>query len=58
MINQRITELEKDEQELKTKDETIGNTLFELEDKKIDLVRKLYKIDETYDIEELQLSQK
>lgn len=53
VINQRISELEKDEQELKTKDETIGNTLFELEDKKIELVRKLYKIDETYDIEEL-----
>lgn len=56
VINQRITELEKDEKELKTKDETIGNTLFELEDKKIELVRKLYKIDETYDIEELQLN--
>ena len=55
-INQRITELEKDEQKLKTKDKTIGNTLFELEDKKIELVRKLYKIDETYDIEELQLN--
>ena len=26
----------------------------ELEDKKIELVRKLYKIDETYDIDELQ----
>jgi len=56
VINQRIGELEKDEQEFKTKDETIGNTLFELEDKKIELVRKLYKIDETYDIEELQLN--
>ena len=53
VINQRITELEKDEQELKTKDKTIGDTLFELEDKKIELVRKLYKIDETYDIEDL-----
>ncbi len=52
-INQRITELEKDEQELKTKDETIGNTLFELEDEKIELVQSLYKIDETYDIEQL-----
>ena len=40
--------------ELKTKDETIGNTLFELEDEKIELVRKLYKIDETYNIDELQ----
>ena len=53
VINQQITEMEKDEQKLKTEDETIGNTLFELEDKKIDLVRKLYKIDETYDIEDL-----
>ncbi len=52
-INQRITELEKDEQELKTKDKTIGDTLFELEENKIELVRKLYKIDETYDIEDL-----
>jgi len=52
-INHQITGLEKDEQELKIKDETIGNTLFELEDEKIELVRKLYKIDETYDIEDL-----
>ena len=44
VINQKISELEKDEQELKTKDKTIGDTLFELEDKKIELVRKLYKI--------------
>jgi len=56
VINQRITELEKDELELKNKDKTIGDTLFELEENKIELVRKLYKIDETYDIEELQLS--
>ena len=53
VINQRITELEKDEKILSEKDETIGNTLFELEDKKIEMVRKLYKIDETYDIEDL-----
>ena len=53
VINHRITELQKDEQELKTKDETMSNMLFELEDKKIELVRKLYKIDETYDIESL-----
>ena len=45
--------MEKDEQELKTKDKTIGDTLFELEENKIELVRKLYKIDETYDIDEL-----
>ncbi len=53
VINQRITELEKDEQELKTKDESIDEKLSELEENKIELVRKLYKIDETYDIEEL-----
>ena len=52
VINQRITELEKDEEELKTKDESIDKKLSELEDKKIELVRKLYKIDETYDINE------
>jgi len=53
VINHQITELEKDELELKTKDKTIGDTLFELEENKIELVRKLYKIDETYDIEDL-----
>jgi DNA repair exonuclease SbcCD ATPase subunit len=53
VINQRITELEKDEKELKTEDETIDKKLSELEDRKIELVRKLYKIDETYNIEEL-----
>ena len=53
-INQRITELEKDEQELKTKDESIDEKLSEFEERKIELVRKLYKIDETYDIEELE----
>jgi DNA repair exonuclease SbcCD ATPase subunit len=53
-INQRITELEKDETELKTEEETIDKKLTELESDKINLVRKLYKIDETYDIDELQ----
>ena len=52
-INQRIVEMEKDEQELKTKDEFIDKQLSELEDEKIELVRKLYKIDETYDIDQL-----
>ena len=53
VINQRITELEKDEEVLKTKDESIDKTLSELEENKIELVRKLYKIDENYDIDEL-----
>jgi DNA repair exonuclease SbcCD ATPase subunit len=57
VINHQITELEKDEQELKTKDESIDKKLSELEENKIELVRKLYKIDETYDIEELQTNQ-
>jgi len=52
-INQRITELEKDEQELSTQDKSIDDTLVKLEKEKIELVRKLYKIDETYDIDEL-----
>jgi DNA repair exonuclease SbcCD ATPase subunit len=53
VINHQITELKKDELDLKTKDKNIGDTLFELEENKIELVRKLYKIDETYDIEDL-----
>ena len=44
--------MEKDEQELKTKDEC-SEKLSELEENKIELVRKLYKIDENYDIDEL-----
>ena len=53
-INQRITELEKDEKELANKDKQIDDKLTDLETKKIELVKKLYKIDETYDIDELQ----
>jgi len=53
VINQRITELEIDEEKLKTEDELIDKTLSELEENKIELVRKLYKIDENYDIDEL-----
>jgi DNA repair exonuclease SbcCD ATPase subunit len=54
VINQRIGELEKDEQELSNKDKSISKDLTKLENDKIELVRKLYKIDETYDIDELQ----
>jgi DNA repair exonuclease SbcCD ATPase subunit len=54
VINQRIGELEKDETELSNKDKSIGKDLTKLENDKIELVRKLYKIDETYDIDELQ----
>jgi DNA repair exonuclease SbcCD ATPase subunit len=52
-INQRIIELEKDEKELSDKDKSICNKLTNLENEKIELVRKLYKIDETYNIDEL-----
>jgi len=52
-MNQRIIEMEKDEEELNTKDKSMSSQLTQLENKKIELVRKLYKIDETYDIEEL-----
>ena len=53
-INQRIIELEKDEKDLSDKDTKIKNQLSELEEEKIELVRSLYKIDESYDIDELQ----
>ena len=56
-INQRMVEMEKDEDELNTKDKSIGDKLTQLESDKINLVRKLYKIDETYDIEELKTLQ-
>ncbi len=56
VINQRIDELEKDETELSNKDKSISKDLTKLENDKIELVRKLYKIDETYDINELQLN--
>ena len=52
-MNQRIIEMEKDEEKLNITDKSISNKLTELEQDKIELVRKLYKIDETYDIEEL-----
>ena len=51
--NQRIVEFEKDEEELSNKDKKIDNQLVELETKKYDLVKKLYKMDESGDIEEL-----
>jgi len=53
VINQQIIELEKDEKHLSDEDESISKRLTELENEKIELVRKLYKIDETYDIEQL-----
>ena len=42
--------------EISDKDKEIGSELTQLENGKIELVRKLYKIDETYNIEELQES--
>ena len=52
-INQKIIELEKDEKELSDKDKEIDKQIDESETKKYDLVKKLYKIDESGDIEEL-----
>ncbi len=55
-INQKIVELEKDEKDLSDKDIKISNNLTALEDEKIELVRKLYKIDESYDITDLNIT--
>jgi DNA repair exonuclease SbcCD ATPase subunit len=44
-INQRIVEMEKDESELSDKDSKIVDELTILENGKIELVRKLYKVD-------------
>jgi DNA repair exonuclease SbcCD ATPase subunit len=52
-INQKIIELEKDEKELSDKDKEIDRQIDESETKKYDLVKKLYKIDESGDIDEL-----
>ena len=52
-MNQRIIELEEDEQKLSKEDKKISNELTRLENDKIELVRMLYKIDESYDISEL-----
>jgi len=52
-MNQRIIELEKDEKQLTSEDTKINEKLTRLENDKIELVRMLYKIDESYDIDEL-----
>tara|TARA_B100001250_G_scaffold413549_1_gene448059 strand:- start:6620 stop:8209 length:1590 start_codon:yes stop_codon:yes gene_type:complete len=52
-MNQKIIELEKDEEELSNEDKKIDEKLTRLEKEKIELVRQLYKIDESYDINEL-----
>jgi len=53
LINQKIIEWEKDEEVLSSEDEKLSKELTRLENEKIDLVRMLYKIDESYDIDEL-----
>jgi len=53
VINQRISELKKDETNLSDKDKKTSDELTRLENAKIELVRQLYKIDESYDIDEL-----
>ena len=57
-INQKIVELEKDETKLSNEDNEIDDKLTKFEKEKIDLVKKLYKIDESGDIEELVHEQK
>ena len=52
-MNQKIIEMEKDEDELSIKDKKIDDELMKMESEKIELVRQLYKIDESYDIDEL-----
>jgi len=56
LMNQRIVEMEKDEKVLTDKDKKIDNELVRLEEEKIKLVRQLHKVDEHYDIEELNTS--
>jgi DNA repair exonuclease SbcCD ATPase subunit len=55
-INQKIIEMEKDEEQLSKNDKRLDDEIYEKEERKIKLVRQLYKIDEHYDIEELNLS--
>jgi len=55
-IESQIVGLDSKEKELSKKDVELGNKLTELEDEKIELVRKLYKISESYDIKELDSS--
>jgi DNA repair exonuclease SbcCD ATPase subunit len=56
LINQKIVKMEIDEEELKKEDKKLNEELTRLENNKIDLVRQLYKIDESYDIDELNSS--
>ena len=53
-IENQIVELESQEKELSDIDEKTDIQISESEEKKIKLVRKLHKIDEHHDIEELQ----
>ena len=53
LMNQKIIEMEKDEKILSEEDKKIDKELTSLENEKIELVRQLYKIDESYDINEL-----
>ena len=53
LINQKIVEWEKDEEELSDEDKKLCKELTRLENEKIELVRMVYNIDESYDIDEL-----
>jgi hypothetical protein len=52
-IENQIEQLESQEKDLIEKDSSISNEITEYEEKKIKLVRKLHKVEEHYDIEEL-----
>ena len=54
-IENQIVELESKEKELSKEDEETDNDIVRLEEEKIKLVRQLHKIDEHYDIEELNI---
>jgi DNA repair exonuclease SbcCD ATPase subunit len=52
-IDDGLAELTKAEKEISKQDSNISNKLTELENAKIELIQKLYEIDELYDIDDL-----
>ena len=55
LINQRIVDYSEQEKELLGIDKELNKKITNLENTKIDKVRSLYKIDESYDIEQLNM---
>jgi len=54
-IENRLSDLIEKEDEISKQDSNIGNELTKLENSKIELIQKLYDIDELYDINDLTL---